>query len=79
MLCRQCESKRAINRRRTGAEVGADGALGSELRGFLCDACRAVLPASQTDEFLLRRLTQFARFGIGAESAPLLTNTQPSD
>jgi hypothetical protein len=41
---------------------------------FLCERCDAVLPANQADEFMLKRLSQFARFGIGAESGPLLSS-----
>jgi hypothetical protein len=79
VLCRQCESKPVTGYRRTGPEPEPVGPSGSELRKFLCDSCGAVLPASQADEFLLRRLTQFARFGLDADSAPLLTNTSEPD
>ena len=44
------------------------------LRGLLCQRCGALLPASQADDFMLRRLSQLARFGLGAGSGPLLSS-----
>jgi hypothetical protein len=32
-----------------------------------------VLDANDADDLMLKRLSQFARFGIGAESGPLLS------
>lgn len=75
MLCRQCEQEasRLGPGRRT---LPARRIQGSErLTGLLCERCGAVLPASQADDHLLKRLAQLSRFGIGAESAPLLADT----
>jgi hypothetical protein len=44
------------------------------IRVLLCELCGAVLDAHDADDLMLRRLSQFARFGIGAESGPLLSS-----
>jgi hypothetical protein len=79
VICRQCESKPGTGCRGVSLGPAPSQELGTGLRELLCDACGAVLRAGEADEFLLRRLSQFARFGIGAESAPLLTNMSRSD
>ena len=43
------------------------------LRVLLCERCGRVLPSEQPDDRLLRRLSQMARFGIGAGSGPILS------
>jgi len=79
VVCRHCESKPVMGRRRSSAEPEPVEGPGTGVRDYLCEVCGSVLPASESDEFLLRRLSQFARFGIGAESAPLLTDTSQLD
>ena len=54
-----------------GHEVASDGH--ANLRLLLCERCGVVLPPRHPDDDLLKRLTQFARFGIGAGSGPLLS------
>jgi hypothetical protein len=60
----------------TRAVHGAAGHLPDEaptVRLLLCERCGRVLPSEQTDDRLLRRLSQMARFGIGAGSGPILS------
>jgi len=78
VLCRHCESK-PVRERRSAIAFEPTGRSRVGLREWLCEACGSVLPPCQPDDFLLRRLSQFARFGIGAESAPLLTDPGRAD
>jgi hypothetical protein len=69
--CNQCESVGARRARRVLPEGGTEPP--TPVRGLLCEHCGTVLPANETDDHLLRRLEQLARFGLGASSAPLLS------
>ena len=72
MLCGSCEQfLKGEPRVARASAADADGP--TALRLLLCERCGVVLPARQPEEDLLRRLTQFARFGIGAGSGPLLS------
>ena len=75
MLCRQCESLLSRLGRSVGLSPLAPGQATGRLGVLVCARCGSVLPASNADEHMLRRLRQFSRFGIGAESAPLLAST----
>ena len=48
----------------------------SRLSVLLCERCGAVLPATSADDHMLRRLAQLSRFGIGAESTPILVDSK---
>lgn len=72
MLCATCEQfLKGEPRVPRGHAVAADG--NPSLRSLLCERCGVVLPLRHPDDDLLKRLTQFARFGIGAGSGPLLS------
>lgn len=72
MLCGTCEQHLKGEPRVSKAhQVASDGS--ASLRLLLCERCGVVLPQRHPDDDLLKRLTQFARFGIGAGSGPLLS------
>ena len=61
-------------RRRVGLRDESAGVASADgLSVLLCHRCGAVLPAADAVDTMLRKLTQLARFGIGAESGPILT------
>ena len=41
---------------------------------LFCEGCGVLLPATDSMDGMLRKLTQLARFGLDAESAPLLAS-----
>ncbi len=41
---------------------------------LFCEGCGILLPATDSMDGMLRKLTQLARFGLDAESAPLLAS-----
>lgn len=73
VLCSACES---VHQQRLGAArlSSPRSGLRHSVRTLLCDRCGRVLPPVEPEEFLLKRLAQFARFGIGAESGPILSS-----
>ena len=72
MLCKHCElvsAKAGLTGRTTPVPRIQQSDL---LTGLLCERCSTVLPATRADDHLLKRLEQLSRFGIGAESEPIL-------
>ncbi|MFO7260823.1 MAG: hypothetical protein DIU52_006690 [bacterium] len=76
MLCGNCQ---ALVRELTGQSAPqtwlkkAVPAGLEPLRMFLCEQCLALLPAADSTDLLLRTLSRLARFGLGAQTRPLLT------
>lgn len=73
MLCGNCQAiarefSGLSGRRRPAVSAGLE-----PLRMFLCERCLALLPAADSTDLLLRTLSQLARFGLGAQTRPLLT------
>ncbi len=72
MFCPRCEQMMASTQRVSGAlDQAAEEAV--TVRVLLCERCGCVLPSEQADDRLLKRLSQMARFGIGAGSGPILS------
>jgi hypothetical protein len=78
MLCRRCadlEKRRLLIRSRAVGPAAGD----SPWDEVLCAGCGAVLPAEETTERLLHKLTQLSQFGLGgADSMPLLASAHAS-
>jgi hypothetical protein len=75
VFCSKCEQVVvAEGWRLDAADSGPDGL--ATVRSLLCERCGRVLSQVRSDEYLLRRLTQMARFGIGAGSGPILSGHQ---
>jgi hypothetical protein len=76
VLCQACQIVEG-DRRRAGLRDFL-GAIGHPdgLGVLLCQKCGAVLPAVDTADNLLHKLSQLAQFGIGAGSGPLLSPTR---
>ena len=74
MLCGDCQ---AIARELTGRSAPERRSVASTglepLRALLCEQCLTLLPAADSTDLLLRTLSQLARFGLGAQTRPLLT------
>jgi hypothetical protein len=71
MLCRRCadlEKRRILVRSRAAGPAAGD----SPWDEVLCGGCGAVLPAEETTEHLLHKLTQLAQFGLAAGGSPPL-------
>ena len=76
VLCRQCESGAfKVGRIRPGP-LFERGQTSERMGRLLCDRCASVLPATCSDDYMLRRLQQLSRFGIGAECAPILAEPE---
>ncbi len=74
MLCGTCQTIARELAGRSGPERPSAVSAGLEpLRTFLCEQCLALLPAADSTDLLLRTLSQLARFGLGAQTRPLLT------
>ena len=72
MLCQSCQ---VVNeeRRRAGLRDPLGGEVADRIGVLLCGRCGAVLPAVDGVDSMLSKLSQLARFGLGAGSGPLLT------
>jgi hypothetical protein len=71
VICKRCKELVPTKRRQGDREPARAG--NPAVRGLLCERCGCVLPEEHVDDRMLRRLTQMAQFGIGAESGPLLS------
>lgn len=73
MLCRRCSA--LVSQAGDGFLVG----VRNRLRDLTCERCGVVLPASDTTESLLEKLSQLASFGLTAEGRPLLEPSHEGD
>jgi len=74
MLCGNCQANaRELTGRPAPERPSAVSAGLEPLRTLLCEQCLALLPAVDSTDLLLRTLSQLARFGLGAQTRPLLT------
>jgi hypothetical protein len=76
VLCKACEVLQQERRRAGVREVGSTATHGDNLGVLLCERCGSVLPTVDSADTLLHKLSQLARFGIGAGSGPLLTRSR---
>ncbi|HWP38054.1 MAG TPA: hypothetical protein VNL18_10925 [Gemmatimonadales bacterium] len=76
MLCKACEVLQEERRRAGVRDAVTAGAQSDQLGVLLCERCGAVLPAVDSADTLLHKLSQLAQFGIGAGSGPLLTRSR---
>ena len=70
MHCNKC---RELNR---GSEMPTKASADSPLSGQFCEICGHLLPVHDTDDGMLRKLTQLARFGLDGESHPILVDSE---
>jgi len=79
MLCRRCEAIVSPTDL-PAARSGRPTVFGpNRLRALLCERCGVVLPAVDSTESLLEKLSQLALFGLTAEGRPLLESSHEGD
>lgn len=70
MLCDRCESTNCGTNLRATARIGAVG--GHRLLGMWCAQCGTLLSSGDSVDAMLGKLSQLARFGLGAGSGTIL-------